>query len=121
MQIKEIKMNQKKKQTHKKNFLLSMGISFSLVFLCSGIEAAPIDNNLIQPLSFNSIVNSHSLINVDGIAFMCGNSSKSTTNTNKDTSTTPTTDSKTKKEKDGKKIVTDQKNSTSHRRVIIDD
>ena len=112
-------MNRKEKQTQKKNFMLLVGISLSLAFLCSGIEAAPVENNFIQPLSFNSVLNSHNLINVDGIAFMCGNSSKSTTDTK--TTTTPTTEIKTPKPKSGKKTVTDQKNSTSSRGAIIDD
>jgi len=113
-------MNRKKKQTGRKTFVFLMGISLSLTFLISGAEAAPIDNDLIQPLSFNSIVNSHSLINVDGIAFMCGKS-KPTTKPDTTDKTTTTTDSKTKKEKDGNKIVTDQKNSTSRRGAKIKD
>jgi len=112
-------MNRKKKQTVKKTFLLMMGISLSLAFLYLGAEAATADNNLCQPLSFSSIVNPHSLINIDGIALVCGTSSKSTTDTK--TTTTPTTDTKTTKVKSGKKTVTDQKNSTSRRRAIIDD
>jgi len=110
-------MNRKKKQTVKKPFLLLMGISLSLVFLYSGAEAATADNNLYQPLSFSSIVNPNSLINIDGIAFMCGTPSKSTTDKKTD-STTVTKDTKTKS---GKKTLKDQKNSTSRRGANIDD
>lgn len=110
-------MNRKKKQTIKKTFLLMMGISFSLVFLYSGAEAATADNNLFQPLSFSSIVSPHSLINIDGIAFMCGTPSKNTT----DKKTSTTTDTKDTKVKSGKKTLKDQKNSTSRRRANIDD
>lgn len=117
MQIKKTKMNREKKQPRKKNFMLLMGISLSLTFLCSGIEAVTVDNNFIHPLSFNSIVNPQSLFNIDGIAFMCGTSSKSTT----DTKTSTTTDAKFTKVKSGKKTVSEQKNSTSHRSAIIDD
>ena len=110
-------MNRKKRQTGKTTFLFLMGISFSLAFFCSGAEAAAADNNFCQPLSFYSIVNSNSLINIDGIVFMCGTSSKSTT----DKKTDKTTDPKDTKVKSGKKTVTDQKNSTSQRGAIIDD
>lgn len=110
-------MNRKKKQTIKKPFLLMMGISFSLVFLYSGAEAATADNNLCQPLFFSSIVNPHSLINIDGIAFMYGTSLKSPTDKKTD-STTVTKDTKVKS---GKKTLKDQKNSTSRRRANIDD
>ncbi|MCJ7581922.1 MAG: hypothetical protein MUP98_15520 [Candidatus Aminicenantes bacterium] len=110
-------MNRKKKQTREKNFLLLMGISLSLVIFYSGSASATVENNLIQPLSFKSIVNSNSPINVDGIAFVCGNSSKNTA----DTKTSTITDAKTTKAKSGKKTVTVQKNSTSRRRAIIDD
>ncbi len=106
-------MNRKKKQIKNPPFFLLMGISLSLVFLFSGAEAAAADNNLYQPLSFSSIVNPHSLIDIDGIAFMCGTSLKSTTDKK--------TDTKDTKVKSGKKLLTDQKNSTSRRRVNIDD
>lgn len=109
-------MNRKKKQIKKTPFFLLMGISLSLVFLFSGAEAAAADNNLYQPLSFSSIVNPHSLIDIDGIAFMCGTSTKTTTD--KKTSKDTTIDTKVKS---GKKLLTDQKNSTSRRRVNIDD
>lgn len=112
-------MNRKKKQIKKTPFFLLMGISVSLVFLFSGAEAAAADNNLYQPLSFSSIVNPHSLIDIDGIAFMCGTSSKTTTD--KKTSKDTTTDTKDTKTKSGKKALTDQKNSTSQRRIKIDD
>lgn len=115
--IKETKMNRKKKQTVKKTFLLMMGVSLSLAFLYSGAEAATADNNLYQPLSFSSIVNPHSLINIDGIAFMCGTSPNSTTDQKTD-STTVTKDTKIKS---GKKTLKDQKNSTSRRSANIDD
>lgn len=108
-------MNRKKKQIVKTPFFLLMGISLSLVFLFSGAEAATADNNLYQPLSFSSIVNPHSLIDIDGIAFMCGTSND--TKTSKDT----TKDTKDTKVKSGKKVLTDQRNSTSHRRVKTDD
>ena len=109
-------MIRKKKQTHarKKNFMVLMGISLSLAFLCSGIEASTADNNLIQPLSFNSIVNPHSLIDIDGIAVMCGNTSKGKPGKKTTTDTTKT------KVKSDKKTVSDQKNSTSRRKPIID-
>ncbi len=109
-------MNRKKKQTRKTPFFLLMGISLSLMFLFSGAEAAPADNNLYQPLSFSSIINPHSLIDVDGMAFMLGTSTKTTTD--KKTSTDTKTDTKTKS---GKKLLSDQKNSTARRRVNIDD
>lgn len=112
-------MNRKKKQIKKTPFFLLMGISVSLVFLFSGAEAAAADNNIYQPLSFSSIVNPHSLIDIDGIAFMCGTSLKITTD--KNTSTDKKTDTKDTKVKSGKKLLTDQKNSTSRRRVNIDD
>ena len=112
-------MNRKKKQTVKIPFFLLMGISLSLMFLFSGAEAATADNNFYQPLSFRSIVNPHSLIDIDGIAFMCGTLTKSTTD--KKTSTDTTTDTKDTKVKSGKRALTDQKNSTSQRRIKIDD
>ncbi len=105
------------KKTVKKTFLLMIGISLSMAFLYSGAEAATADNNLSQPLSFSSIVNPYSLINIDGIAFMLGTSSPSTTDKKTD-STTVTKDTKVKS---GKKTLKDQKNSTSRRRANIDD
>ena len=96
-----------------------MGISLSLAFFYSGAEAATADNSLYQPLSFSSIVNPHSLIDIDGIAFMCGTPSKNTTD--KKTSTDTTTVNKDTKVKSGKKTLKDQKNSTSRRRANIDD
>ncbi len=110
-------MNRKRKQTVKNPFLLLMGISLSLAFLYSGTEAATADNNIYQPLFFSSIVNPHSLINIDGIAFMYGTSSKSPT----DKKTDSTTDTKDTKVKSGKKTLKDQKNSTSRRGANIDD
>ncbi len=110
-------MNRKKKQTGKKNLLLLMGISLSLLFLCSGAEAATADDNFCQPLLFSSILNPHSLINIDGIALMCGTTAKSI----KDTKPGTTTDTIDTKVKSGKKTVIDQKNSTSRRSAIIDD
>jgi len=107
-------MNRKKKRTGKKDFLMLMGMSLSLLFLCSGAETAAVDDNFCQPLSFSSIVNPYNLINIDGIAFMCGTSSKNI----KDTKPSTTTDTKVKT---GKKTVIDQKNSTSRRSAIIDD
>ncbi|MFC2167966.1 hypothetical protein ACFLRW_03200 [Acidobacteriota bacterium] len=110
-------MNRRKNLILKKKFMLLIGISLSLVFLCSGFEAATVDSHSNQPLSFNSIMNPNSLVNIDGIAFMCGTSPKST----EDTKTSTAADIKTSKLKSGKKTVTDQKNSTSRRGAIIDD
>ncbi len=98
-----------------------MGASISLVFLFSGAEAAPADNSLYQPLSFSSIVNPHRLIDIDGIAFMCGTSSNNTTDKKTTTDTDTTTSTKDTKTKIDKKPVTDQKNSRSRRPIIIDD
>ncbi len=111
-------MNRNKKQTGRKSFLLMIGILLSIAFLFSGVEAAKVGNHLNQPLSFNSIGNFHSLINVDGIVFMFVNSPKPKPST---TPTTTTTDKKKTTTKSGKKDVKDQKNSTSRRRAIIDD
>ncbi len=104
-------MNRKKKQTRKTHFFLIMGISLSVMFLFSGAEAAPADYDLYQPQSFSSIINPHSLIDIDGMAFMLGTSTKNTTD--KKTSTDKKTDTK---DKSGKKILSDQKNSTSSKR-----
>ena len=113
-------MKRKKKLTQKKNFMLLIGISLSVAVLCSGMEAVAVGDNLVQPLLFNSIVNPHSLINVDGIAFMCGNSKTTTDKKTITTPTTPTTETTPTKVKSGKKTVSDQKNSTSRRGAIID-
>ncbi len=96
-----------------------VGISLSLVFLFSGAEAAPADNSLCQPLFFSSNLNPHTLIDINSIAFICAASSKSTTD--KNTKTTTTTDTKDTKVKSDKKILSDQKNSTSRRKANIDD
>jgi len=69
-------MNRKKKRTGKTNVLLLLGISFSLVCLNCGAEAATTKDNLYQPLSFSSIVNPNSLVHIEGLAYMCGNSVK---------------------------------------------
>jgi len=114
-------MNRKKKQIGKKNLLFLMGVSLSLVFLCSGAEAATVDENICFPLAFTSFVNPHSLINIDGIALMCGASSENTTDTKTSTKTDNEDKDKDTKVKSGKKTVKDQKNSTSRRSAIIDD
>ena len=113
-------MNRKKKQTMKKTFLLMMGISLSLAFFYSGAEAATADNSLYPPLSFSSIVNPHSLIDIDGIAFMCGKP-KPTTSPDTTDKTTTTTDKKKTKDKSRKKTISNQKNSTSRRGAKIRD
>ncbi len=112
-------MNRKKKRTGKTNVLLLLGISFSLVCLNCGAEAATTKDNLYQPLSFSSIVNPNSLVHIEGLAYMCGNSVKGKTDTK--TSTSAKNGAKDTKVKSGKKTVSDHKNSTSHRRAIIVD
>lgn len=112
----------KRTRTQRKNYMLLVGVSLSLAVLCSGMEGATINSHYGQPISFNSIVYSHSLVDVDGIAFMLGNAKNDKTNTDTSTTTdTTTTTTTTTKKKGGKKIFSDQKNSTSRRRAIIDD
>ena len=110
-------MSLKRKLVWKKNFLFLTGISLSLVFICPVAEAAAPDDNLYRQLSFNSIVSPSNLIDLDGIAFMCGAAEKSKT----DTKTDKTTDKKDDKVKSGKKTVVDQTNSTSRRPPNIED